>query len=50
VIVRVWREDVLALKHRILGLQKCFLAKARPDPDFKYFSNASAWASSENAI
>ena len=32
------------------SLAKCFLQKARPEPDFKYISNSNAFCLSVNAI
>jgi hypothetical protein len=47
----MWSPDGLALPSRSLAKagQRRFFAKARPDPLFKYFSNASALGISVNA-
>ena len=35
---------------RLRAVQKCFLAKARPEPDLRYCSNRSALVRSENPM
>src|SRR5690348_15761123 len=46
-----WKAVALPLSYtRIVAVYRCRLENARPEPDFKYFSNANARASSEKAI